>query len=119
EPAHAPDGYSETKHSGKTASRAPASAASCRRPSGFSIVPSTYKITGVAWIAATRTVSKAVIAHSPSWIRVDHTARIADGGSEMTSPYHRGSRQLQDRFDTRRLADRLDERFVQRARIDD
>jgi len=37
----------------------------------------------------------------------------------MTSPYHRGSRQLQDRFDTRRLADRLDERFVQRARIDD
>jgi uncharacterized protein len=36
----------------------------------------------------------------------------------MTSPYHRGSRQLQDRFDTRRLADRLDERFVQRARID-
>jgi predicted pyridoxine 5'-phosphate oxidase superfamily flavin-nucleotide-binding protein len=49
---------------------------------------------------------------------VDHTARIADGGSEMTSTYHRGSRQLQDRFDTRRLADRLDERFVQRARID-
>jgi predicted pyridoxine 5'-phosphate oxidase superfamily flavin-nucleotide-binding protein len=37
----------------------------------------------------------------------------------MTSPYHRGSRQLQDRFDTRRLADRLDERFVQRARIGD
>ena len=36
----------------------------------------------------------------------------------MTSPYHRGSRRLQDRFDTRRLADRLDERFVQRARID-
>ena len=36
----------------------------------------------------------------------------------MTSTYHRGSRLLQDRFDTRRLADRLDERFVQRAAID-
>src|ERR1700712_1847686 len=36
----------------------------------------------------------------------------------MSSPYHDGSRRLQDRFDTRRLADRLDERFVQRARID-
>src|ERR671928_1472113 len=32
--------------------------------------------------------------------------------------YHDGSRRLQDRFDTRRLADRLDERFVQRAVID-
>src|SRR4051795_1584166 len=31
----------------------------------------------------------------------------------MMSTYHRGSRRLQDRFDTRRLADRLDERFVQ------
>jgi predicted pyridoxine 5'-phosphate oxidase superfamily flavin-nucleotide-binding protein len=36
----------------------------------------------------------------------------------MTSTYHRGSRRLQDRFDTRRLADRLDERFVQAAVID-
>src|SRR5215204_3486571 len=36
----------------------------------------------------------------------------------MTSTYHRGSRRLQDRFDTRRLADRLDERFVRRAVID-
>jgi predicted pyridoxine 5'-phosphate oxidase superfamily flavin-nucleotide-binding protein len=33
--------------------------------------------------------------------------------------YHEGSRVLQDRFDTRRLADRLDERFVQRGFIDD
>jgi predicted pyridoxine 5'-phosphate oxidase superfamily flavin-nucleotide-binding protein len=32
--------------------------------------------------------------------------------------YHGGSRRLQDRFDTRRLADRLDERYVQRAVID-
>jgi predicted pyridoxine 5'-phosphate oxidase superfamily flavin-nucleotide-binding protein len=32
--------------------------------------------------------------------------------------YHGGSRRLQDEFDTRRLADRLDERFVQRAVID-
>src|ERR1700712_300822 len=36
----------------------------------------------------------------------------------MSSPYHDGSRRLQDRFDTRRLADRLDERFVQQAAID-
>jgi predicted pyridoxine 5'-phosphate oxidase superfamily flavin-nucleotide-binding protein len=31
--------------------------------------------------------------------------------------YHEGSRHLQDRFDTRRLADRLDEKFVQRPVI--
>jgi uncharacterized protein len=36
----------------------------------------------------------------------------------MAPTYHRGSRRLQDRFDTRRLADRLDERFVRRAVID-
>ncbi len=36
----------------------------------------------------------------------------------MSSPYHAGSRKLQDRFDTRRLADRLDERFLARAVID-
>jgi predicted pyridoxine 5'-phosphate oxidase superfamily flavin-nucleotide-binding protein len=30
----------------------------------------------------------------------------------MSSSYHDGSRGLQDRFDTRRLADRLDDRFV-------
>ena len=36
----------------------------------------------------------------------------------MNAAYHRGSRRLQDRFDTRRLADRLDERFVQRGVID-
>src|SRR3954465_4371372 len=32
--------------------------------------------------------------------------------------YHEGSRRLQDGFDTRRIADRLDERFVQRGTID-
>jgi predicted pyridoxine 5'-phosphate oxidase superfamily flavin-nucleotide-binding protein len=32
--------------------------------------------------------------------------------------YHDGSRRLQDRFDTRRLADRLDDRFVARPAID-
>ena len=32
--------------------------------------------------------------------------------------YNDGSRRLQDRFDTRRLADRLDERFVQEPVID-
>ncbi len=36
----------------------------------------------------------------------------------MSSRYHEGSRRLQDRFDTRRLADRLDERFSARAVID-
>ena len=35
----------------------------------------------------------------------------------MDSTYHDGARRLQDRFDTRRLADRLDERFVQRPVI--
>ena len=36
----------------------------------------------------------------------------------MSSPYHEGSRRLQDRFDTRRLADRLDEKFLSRPTID-
>jgi uncharacterized protein len=36
----------------------------------------------------------------------------------MSSPYHDGSRRLQDRFDTRRLADRLDEKFLSRPIID-
>ena len=33
--------------------------------------------------------------------------------------YHDGSRRLQERFDTRRLADRLEQRFVARPRIDE
>jgi uncharacterized protein len=37
----------------------------------------------------------------------------------MSSPYHAGARALQDRFDTRRLADRLDERFLSRRVIGD
>jgi uncharacterized protein len=37
----------------------------------------------------------------------------------VSSPYRAGARALQDRFDTRRLADRLDERFLSRAVIDD
>lgn len=36
----------------------------------------------------------------------------------MSSPYHTGSRRLQDRFDTRRLADRLDQKFLSRPIID-
>src|SRR5438128_8126200 len=36
----------------------------------------------------------------------------------MTFEYHEGSRRLQDRFDTRRLADRLVERFLSRPVID-
>jgi predicted pyridoxine 5'-phosphate oxidase superfamily flavin-nucleotide-binding protein len=36
----------------------------------------------------------------------------------MSSRYHEGSRRLQDEFDTRRLADRLDQRFSSGATID-
>ena len=36
----------------------------------------------------------------------------------MSVPYHDGSRRLQDRFDTRRLADRLGEKFLADAVID-
>src|SRR6478752_9607087 len=36
----------------------------------------------------------------------------------MDPPYHEGSRTLQDRYDTRRLADRLDEKFLRRVVID-
>jgi hypothetical protein len=36
----------------------------------------------------------------------------------MSSPYHHGSLSLQDRFDTRRLADRLNEKFLARPIID-
>jgi uncharacterized protein len=36
----------------------------------------------------------------------------------VSSAYQRGARALQDRFDTRRLADRLEERFLSRAVID-
>ena len=36
----------------------------------------------------------------------------------MSSPYHEGSRRLQERFDTRRLVDRLDEKFLLRPVID-
>jgi predicted pyridoxine 5'-phosphate oxidase superfamily flavin-nucleotide-binding protein len=35
----------------------------------------------------------------------------------MAFDYHAGSRRLQDRFDTRRLADRLEERYAERATI--
>ena len=35
------------------------------------------------------------------------------------SVYNEGSRRLQDRFDTRRLADRIEERFFPRPKIDD
>src|SRR3954451_12233441 len=37
----------------------------------------------------------------------------------MDSPYHEGARRLQDRFDTRRLADRLDEKFLREPLIGD
>lgn len=37
----------------------------------------------------------------------------------MDGAYHEGSRRLQERFDTTRLAGRLEERFLARPRIDD
>ena len=37
----------------------------------------------------------------------------------MSGVYHDGQRRLQDRFDTRRLADRLEERFLVGGTIDD
>jgi len=37
----------------------------------------------------------------------------------MASPYHAGNRRWQERFDTRRLADRLEERFFTETRIDE
>src|SRR5436190_15877717 len=45
-------------------------------------------------------------------------SNFSPGGPEMASTYHDGSRRLQDRFDTRRLADRIDERFLSRPTID-
>jgi predicted pyridoxine 5'-phosphate oxidase superfamily flavin-nucleotide-binding protein len=36
----------------------------------------------------------------------------------MDAPYHEGARRLQDRFATRRLADRLDEKFLREPVID-
>ncbi len=35
----------------------------------------------------------------------------------MSTTYRAGSRRLQDRFDTRQLADRLEEKFVSRSTI--
>src|SRR5436305_754027 len=43
--------------------------------------------------------------------RVDRPPAGRDAGP-MSERYHAGARALQDRFDTRRLADRLDERIV-------
>jgi hypothetical protein len=55
--AQAFDGYSETNVSGSAASRAPSPAASASSAAALSIVASTSRMTGVAWIAATRVVS--------------------------------------------------------------
>jgi uncharacterized protein len=46
----------------------------------------------------------------------DARAAIIPG---MPGTYHEGNRRLQDRFDTRRLADRIDDKFVSRPVIDD
>jgi predicted pyridoxine 5'-phosphate oxidase superfamily flavin-nucleotide-binding protein len=54
--------------------------------------------------------------------------RSAGGGRDEHEPlphnrgvsiFHEGNRRLQDRFDTRRLADRIEERFLARTTIDD
>src|SRR5689334_5831491 len=47
-----------------------------------------------------------------------HHQRLHPDGVGVSATYHAGSRELQDRFDTRRLADRLDERYVSRRTID-
>ena len=60
--AHAFDGYSDTKHSGSTASSAPASAASPSRRTALATLASASRISGVAWIAATRTLRRTVMA---------------------------------------------------------
>src|SRR3954468_2605053 len=57
EPAHALLGYSDTNVSGSTASLAPSRAASSSRPIALSTQADASRITGVAWIAATRTVA--------------------------------------------------------------
>src|SRR6187401_3666331 len=59
--AHAPLGYTDRKHSGNTTRVAPASAASPTRSMALSMVASASRITGVAWTAATRTVSNPAI----------------------------------------------------------
>ncbi len=50
---------------------------------------------------------------------LDVARRCYGGLRAVTSSYNTGSRQLQDRFDARRLADRLDEKFLSRATITD
>jgi predicted pyridoxine 5'-phosphate oxidase superfamily flavin-nucleotide-binding protein len=46
-----------------------------------------------------------------SWYSAGST-QAAAGGTVMAEIYHEGNRSLQDRFDTRRLADRIEERIV-------
>src|SRR5213079_2225067 len=48
----------------------------------------------------------------------DLRERVCGGAGAMSSAYHDGARALQDRFDTRRLADRLDEKFLSHPNID-
>ena len=55
--AQAFDGYSGTNVSGSTTSRAPSSAARPTSSAAFSTLARASRITGVAWTAATRTVS--------------------------------------------------------------
>src|SRR5215210_8075926 len=56
------DGYSDTKHSGSTASSTPESAASPSRRAALATLRSASRISGVAWTAATRTLRNTVMA---------------------------------------------------------
>src|SRR5437763_13389180 len=62
------------KHSGNTASSAPSAAAVASSPIVFSIEASASRITGVAWIAAIRTLGKLVTPR----VYAPGTARMKD-----------------------------------------
>ena len=80
-------------------------AASRRRPKARS----TASWSGRAWCAAS-----AWMPRSPWCATARRWARSGSSRAREMSPYHEGARELQDRFDTRRLADRLAEKLVAR-----
>ena len=89
--AQAFEGYRETKHSGSTASSTPASAASPSSRAAFATLPAASRISGVAWIAATRTVRSSAMRRRyavGSW-RV-RRAGLRDAAPCATAPGVRG-----------------------------
>jgi len=46
---------------------------------------------------------------------LDHSSRFPQEGVLMTVMFHDGNRQLQDQFDSRRIADRLEEKLIRFA----